>query len=81
MADANELRAKSAQDALILFGRERGEVDEHQDPAGFVEQNLTDLITNLAHYCDLHSISLNHSLLLAKEHYRAETNKHGRQFD
>jgi hypothetical protein len=45
------------------------------------ETNLVDLLSNLAHYCDRYGFSLEDLLTQASQHYDAETNGEGIEFD
>ena len=71
----NEQRADAAGRSLDLFTRTFGEED------GGGEQNLSDLLADLAHYCDRNELHFAYCLQTAKMHYDAETDNEGRQFD
>jgi hypothetical protein len=45
------------------------------------EAQLSDLLTNLAHFCDAHGLELAETLRRARLHYDAETGGKGGQFD
>ena len=42
---------------------------------------ISDLLADLAHWCDRNEVDLPSALIHAAEHYRAETNGRGKQFN
>lgn len=71
----NDERAEWAGDALKRFTAEHGE------EAGGTRQNLVDLLTDLAHYCDRHELDFALCLRMAKTNYSAETDDFGTQYN
>ena len=77
---ANEDRASWAEAALLAFGQRTGllreRVGDKEDPF-FV---VSDLLADLAHWCDRHNVELPAAWVHATQHYLAETDGAGRQF-
>jgi hypothetical protein len=75
----NEDRAQWAEVALLAFGRRTGTVKDHvgdnEDPFLI----LSDLLADLAHWCDRHGVDLPAALVHATRHYHTETGGEGRQ--
>ncbi len=78
--EMNEQRASAAKRALLHFARDFGETDADGDLADFSEQNLSDLLVDLAHYCDREGLSLLECFLRAGRCYAEETDDSGMQF-
>ena len=60
----NDQRAALAESIVVRF------IDEAQTDR---ECALTDLLADLMHWCDRHSVNFTIELELAREHYAAET--------
>jgi hypothetical protein len=82
--DMNEERAKWAENVLEGFAKNVGEepwkgitLAERHD---LKEQNLSDMLADLGHYCDRQEISLQERLRVASNHYTEETDRKGAQF-
>jgi hypothetical protein len=78
--DMNQKRALAAKRALLYFARDFGETDDHGELAEFGEQNLSDLLVDLAHYCDREHLSFLKCFLRASGSYADETESLGTQF-
>jgi hypothetical protein len=78
--DMNNKRAAAAGQALLDFAVDFGETDDRRELGSFAQQNLADLLTNFAHYCDRQGISLLACLSKARSNYAEETDSFGRQF-
>ena len=78
--EMNDKRASAAGRALLYFARDFGETDDRGDLAEFGEQNLSDLLVDLAHYCDRENLSLLECFRRAGRCYAEETEYSGRQF-
>ena len=76
--DPNNIdRAKWAGIALRAFASETG-----QKMGREAEDIICDLIANLGHFCDrLNDVDFTNCLRRARDHYNAETQGKGRQFD
>ena len=76
----NDERASWAEAALLSFAQRMGLAKEmlgdKEDPFLIV----SDLLADLAHWCDRHKIDLPTALVHAARHYHAETGRTGRQF-
>jgi hypothetical protein len=79
--EMNAERAAAAEAALMHFVRNFGEGDDDGLTADLKEQNLSDLLGDLAHYCDRNELSLSGCFERAAMHYAAETDNQGTQFD
>lgn len=76
----NNDRALWAEAALLVFAQRTGLVQEtvgDKEDAFFI---ISDLLADLAHWCDRHEADLPAVLIHAAEHYRAETHGTGKQF-
>jgi hypothetical protein len=78
--EMNDKRADAAKRALLSFAQDFGERDERGEVGIFAEQNLTDLLIDLAHYCDREGLAMHECLLRARRVYAEETDESGRQF-
>jgi len=78
--DMNDLRANAAALALQCFALEIGEIDLLNGLGSEAANNLEDLFTNLAHFCDRRGLSLAAAIRGAKAMYGEETEGQGRQF-
>lgn len=67
----NERRSEWALIAIDKFRQATG-IDE--------EDAVSDLIADIAHYCDRHGVQLMEEIRRAKMHYEAETALKGKQF-
>jgi hypothetical protein len=76
----NQHRSDAAEKALLSFAQDSGELDHDGALGELSEQNITDLLVDLAHYCDRQGLSLQRCLAKAERHYREEANKLGKQF-
>jgi len=76
----NNERASWAEAALLAFAQRTGLAKEllgdKEDPFLI----LSDLLADLAHWCDRHGVDLPSALIHAAQHYLAETGGTGRQF-
>ena len=80
--DQNPERAAAAKRALDAFARDCGEVYECDTPdetRELAEQNLSDLLCNLAHYCDRIGLKMADCLRRAAMHYGEESDNEGTQ--
>ena len=75
----NADRATWAEAALLAFGQQTGllkeSVGDNEDPF-FI---ISDLLADLAHWCDRHQVDLPSALIHAARHYQAETGGQGGQ--
>jgi hypothetical protein len=71
--DMNDERAYWAGETLDYFTRTHGEEE------GGRQQNLVDLLADLAHYCDRNELSFESCLESARNHYCEETDNTGTQ--
>ena len=82
--EMNEERADAAGKALAAFTRAAGEKGwkdiPEQKQRELDEQNLSDMLCDLGHYCDRQKISLQERLRVASYHYIEETDRKGAQF-
>ena len=80
----NDRRAAEAEKILFQFEETNGEAPytgiSTEQLTGLHEQNLTDLLANLAHWCDRNGCDLSKALCRAKAHYDEETGSEGEQF-
>ena len=76
----NRQRSDAAEKALFSFAQSSGELDHDGALGELSEQNITDLLVDLAHYCDRQSLSLQRCFAKAEYHYREEVNESGTQF-
>jgi hypothetical protein len=80
-ATTNDERASWAEVALLAFARRTGMAEEmvgDKEDAFFI---VSDLLTDLGHWCDRHRLDLAEALVHAAHHYSAETKGYGRQFN
>jgi len=77
----NDERASWAEAALLVFAQRIGTakkmIGDKEDPFLIV----SDLLADLAHWCDRHEVDLQSALAHAAKHYLAETNGEGKQFN
>ena len=78
--EMNAARAHAAERALSTFAMDFGERDENGTLGALAEQNLSDLLADIAHYCDFVDLSLEKCLANAASNYAEETSDLGRQF-
>jgi len=78
--EMNDKRALAARRALLYFARDFGETDDRGELAELAEQNITDLLVDLAHYCDRENLLLRECILRAGRGYAEETKRQGMQF-
>jgi hypothetical protein len=71
----NDARAAAARKVLESFTREFGERE-----AGH-EQNIADMVCDLAHFCDREAIDLKQIMECARAAYGEETDQTGPQFE
>ncbi|HEY4679036.1 MAG TPA: hypothetical protein VIJ01_17855 [Candidatus Angelobacter sp.] len=77
----NDDRALWAEAALLAFAQRTGlakEIVGDKEDRFFI---ISDLLADLAHWCDRHEVDLPAALVHAAQHYRAETNGRGKQFN
>lgn len=77
-------RVKGAKDTLEYFARHAGGEwieGERTMSHDMIEQNMSDLICNFAHYCDKKGVSLGEVLRRAKGQYEAESQKPKQEFE
>ena len=77
----NSRRAQAAEVGLLAFARDFGETDDRDELGALNEQAISDLLANLAHYCDRKGLSFQSCLEVARENYAAETDFFGTQYD
>ena len=78
---SNDDRALWAEAALLTFAQRTGlakEIVGDKEDRFFI---ISDLLADLAHWCDRNEVDLPSALIHAAEHYRAETNGRGKQFN
>jgi hypothetical protein len=78
---SNDDRALWAEAALLAFAQRTGlgkEIVGDKEDRFFI---ISDLLADLAHWCNRHEVDLSAALIHAAQHYRAETNGTGKQFD
>ena len=77
---SNDDRALWAEAALLAFAQRTGLakeiVGDKEDPF-FI---ISDLLADLAHWCDRHQVDLPSALTHGAQHYLAETDGTGKQF-
>jgi hypothetical protein len=78
---SNSERASWAETALLAFAHRtrmaKEMIGDREDPFLIV----SDLLADLAHWCDRHQVDLPSALVHAAQHYHAETSGAGRQFN
>ena len=77
----NEQRAAWAEEALLAFGRRIGVAVENQGDSEAALLLVSDLLADLAHWCDLHNVSFASALTKATGYYQAETEGLGKQLE
>ncbi len=75
--DMNNKRAAAAERALLSFSMDAGEWHCDLD---LTEQNLMDLLGDLAHFCDRRGLDMAHLLEMVRNRYAEETDDEGQQF-
>lgn len=75
----NEQRAAWAEVALLAFSRRIGAAVESLGDSEDAILVVSDLLADLAHWCDLHDVSLTSGLAKATSYYQAETGGLGKQ--
>jgi hypothetical protein len=78
---SNDDRALWAEAALLAFAQRTGLA---QETVGDKEDHffiISDLLADLGHWCDRHKADLPAALIHATQHYHAETNGTGKQFN
>lgn len=78
--EMNERRSGAAEQALLSFAEDIGETEESGGLGALAEQNISDLLADLAHYCDRRGLKLKKCLAQARLHYVEETGGQGAQF-
>jgi hypothetical protein len=77
----NDDRASWAEAALLVFAQRTGlakkRIGDREDPFLIV----SDLLADLAHWCDRHQVDLQDALGYAVRHYRAETGGEGNELN
>jgi len=75
----NDERASWAEVGLLAYGQRTGTVGEKvgddEDPSLIV----TDLLADIAHWCDRNNVDLQSALESATKYYQTETGEKGRQ--
>lgn len=77
-ADPDDMNNERAEDALRAVIHFQQITQNDEEP---IETVLQDLLTNLVHLCARDGYQLRTLLFSACEHYKAETNGFGAQFD
>jgi hypothetical protein len=75
----NQERASWAETALLAFGRRTGTIKQVVGDADDPFQILSDLMADIAHWCDRSNVNLPSALEHATWHYLAETGGEGTQ--
>ena len=78
---SNDDRAHWAEAALLAFAQRTGLAKDmvvDKEDSFFI---ISDLLADLAHWCDRHEVDLPAALIHAGQHYRAETDGTGKQFN
>lgn len=78
--EMNDKRASAARRALLFFARDFGETDDEGEISTFAQQNISDLIADLAHLCDRQGIEILRCFSNARSNYSEETENSGGQF-
>lgn len=78
--EMNQKRANAAERALLAFAQDFGETDGWKCLGDLAEQNLADLLADLAHFCDRYGFQIENCLSIASSHYTEETDNTGTQF-
>jgi hypothetical protein len=75
----NDERASWAEVALLAYGQRTGtvgdKVGDDEDPSVII----TDLLADVAHWCDRNNVDLQSALASAAKYYQTETGGEGRQ--
>jgi hypothetical protein len=74
----NDQRANAGGMTLAYFAMTHGEL---ADDNSLDAQNMTDLLADLAHYCDREGLNLTTIWESAAHHYAEETDNQGEQMD
>ena len=80
----NAERANWAAEILGLFeiyGESPHQEATEEERCGLIEQNLSDLIADFAHFCDRTGLEMRTVLRRAMDHYLEETDGAGDQFN
>jgi hypothetical protein len=85
--EMNDNRAEFAEDTLLHFAKEHGELidgaltytETDGEECDLTVQNLTDLICDFGHFCDRNDIEFAEILRRAQYHYSEETDNEGKQ--
>jgi hypothetical protein len=75
----NDERASWAEIALLAFGQRTGLLKERIGDNEDLFFIISDLLADLAHWCDRHHVDLSTAITHAAQHYDAETGGQGRQ--
>lgn len=75
----NDRRASWAEAALLVFGRTTGLVKQQLGDNEDVFLVVSDLLADLAHWCDSNRVDLQAAIRHATKHYQTETGSRGRQ--
>ena len=81
--EMNERRAQWAADTLTFFeihGENPEDAATEEERRTLLEQNLSDLIADFAHFCDRNGLEMKNVLRMAMTHYFEETDGAGDQF-
>jgi hypothetical protein len=79
----NDERAEWALSTIQAFGTTTGECFydfDGQERDAILQQNISDLLGDLAHLCDREGVNLRAMLDRAEHHYNEETDNEGEQF-
>jgi hypothetical protein len=79
----NNTRADWARDVLEYFEQygERSHPDlTTEEERKLAQQNLSDLIADMGHYCDRNGLGMDEVIRIASGHYAEETKNEGLQF-
>ena len=71
-ATENERRVDSAEAALMAHTTQHSDREPNIWNIEQTEQDLTDLLTNLRHFCDYARLNFDLCLRLSQDHHRAE---------
>ncbi len=69
----NPRRIKAAKETLQLFAAAYGELDGSGKVGKLAQQNITDLLSDLAHYCESVGLSFSDCVRAAERHHSFET--------
>lgn len=76
----NDKRAQAAERALLAFAEDIGEIHQRGKLGELAAQNLSDLLADMAHFCDREGISLSKCWSNARSNYGEESDGRGKQF-